>query len=252
MANPPTATRSATSALNADGLPGPVAPRRSRADAARDNSRERRKIIADLAAELFNRDGYHQTSMAQIAAAAGVAKPTLYHYFPSKGQILFFIHDQFMAVLLDGLRSHADRGLTPAQRLLETMIDILRLNETHPGHVRVFFEHFRELNAEEQAAALPKRDYMFATVADIIRGGIEDGTFREVDPELAAFEIFGMCNWAYQWFRPGGPMDAKTVAERFWDNAARGLLAENSSARRPRRITPPGVEGADAAADHDR
>ncbi|MFF0366427.1 TetR family transcriptional regulator [Micromonospora sp. NPDC005087] len=237
MSQPPTATAQPDAGERATAPP----PRRSRADAARDNGRERRKLIADRSAELFNRDGYHQTSMAQIAAAAGVAKATLYHYFPSKGQILFFIHDEFMGVLLDGLQSHADRGLTPAQRLLETMTDILRLNETHPGHVRVFFEHFRELTAEEQAAATPKRDFMFATVAGIIRAGIEDGTFRDVDPDLAAFEIFGMCNWAYQWFRPGGLMDAKTVAEKFWDYAARGLLAEGSAARRPAPAVPPTV-----------
>lgn len=214
----------------------------NRAAAARDNNRERRQLIANVAAGLFNKHGYHQTTMAHIAAAAGMAKPTLYHYFTNKHQILFFIHDEFMTVLLDGLQSHVDRGLTPAQQLLGTMVDILRLNETHPGHVRVFFEHFRELPAEERAAALPKRDYMFDTVADIIRAGIEDRTFRDVDPDLAAFEIFGMCNWAYQWFRPGGSMSAQSVAERFWDYAARGLLAEQSAARKPRRRTPPGTD----------
>ena len=191
----------------------------------------RRHEIANVSAQLFNTYGYHQTTMAEVAKGCSLAKPSLYHYFKGKAEILVFIHDEFMSVLFDRLNSRANRGLTPAQLLLGAMVDMLELNESHPGFVRVFFEHFREVPEADKPIVSKKRDDMFDAVEDIIRAGVQDGSFRDVDPRLAAFHVFGTCNWAYQWFRPGGELAARTVAEIFWDHIARGLLPSSSSAR---------------------
>ena len=48
----------------------------------------RRSLLVAQARELFAAHGYEALSMAQIARAAGISKPLLYHYFPSK-QALF-------------------------------------------------------------------------------------------------------------------------------------------------------------------
>ena len=45
---------------------------------------ERRQQILDAGADLFAHNSYEEISMREIADAAGVSKPLLYHYFPSK------------------------------------------------------------------------------------------------------------------------------------------------------------------------
>lgn len=141
---------------------GPEAPaeRAVGQDAAADRlarrrltTEERRQQIVDAAAELFDKVGYSNTSMEDIAAVVGVAKPTLYHYFPGKDAVLLEIHEEFIDLLN---RQHAERvaaELGPEQLLLEVMADILELMRTHRGHVRVFFEHHRELPPEARAAS---------------------------------------------------------------------------------------------------
>src|SRR5437763_3652169 len=47
----------------------------------------RRRQLLDAGAELFARHSFEEISMRQIAAAAGVSKPLLYHYFPSKTEL---------------------------------------------------------------------------------------------------------------------------------------------------------------------
>jgi AcrR family transcriptional regulator len=47
----------------------------------------RRRQLLDAGAELFARRSYEEISMREIAAAAGVSKPLLYHYFPSKSKL---------------------------------------------------------------------------------------------------------------------------------------------------------------------
>ena len=48
-----------------------------------------RATIARVAGKLFAKRGYIETSVAQIAAEAGVSLPTLFRYFPTKADILF-------------------------------------------------------------------------------------------------------------------------------------------------------------------
>jgi len=48
---------------------------------------ERRRQLLDVALETFGRDGFHLTSMNELAEAAGVTKPVLYQHFGSKREI---------------------------------------------------------------------------------------------------------------------------------------------------------------------
>ena len=63
---------------------------------------ERRRQLLERATELFGTHGYDELSMAKIAREAGVSKPLLYHYFPTKRQL-------FEAVLAQAAEQHLAR-----------------------------------------------------------------------------------------------------------------------------------------------
>jgi TetR/AcrR family transcriptional regulator, cholesterol catabolism regulator len=183
----------------------------------------RRADIIRLAAELFDQRGYASVSMEQIALAAGLAKPTLYHYFRSKEEILRGIHEAFIDPLLARQEKRRRLQLAPADQLLGAMTDILGLMETRRGYVRVFFEHYRELSEPVRADIRMKRNRYQWLIRDAVTEGIGDGTFRGVDPEVATMAVFGMCNWAYQWWRPGSGVDSALTAQKLWDIVVRGI-----------------------------
>jgi len=179
------------------------------------------------AARLFDKHGYHNTSMDDIAAAVNLRKPSLYHYFGSKEEILFWIHQEFIDLIIGRQVQRDDSGLSPEQLLVEVMADILELMETHRGHVRVFFEHHRELPARYQKTIREKRDFYQQSVEDILVEGIVNGSFRKVDPRLATLALFGMCNWAYQWYQNRGDKSSREIAEFFADLYLKGIRAES-------------------------
>jgi AcrR family transcriptional regulator len=184
---------------------------------------ERRAEIISTAARLFDEAGYANTSMEDLAKAVGIAKPTLYHYFGSKDEILFDIHEEFIDLLIARHRQRDAAGLSPEQLLLEVMADILELMETHGGHVRVFFEHYRELPVSAQETIKLKRDAYEQYVEAIFRTGRDSGLFRDLDPRLGALAMFGMCNWAYQWYHPGGKLRTRELAYTFWSFLVHGI-----------------------------
>jgi AcrR family transcriptional regulator len=66
-----------------------VSGRPTRADA------QRRRVLAESAA-IFSRRGFRATSMNEIAAAVGLSKPTLYHYFRSKEELLVRLYSDVL------------------------------------------------------------------------------------------------------------------------------------------------------------
>lgn len=186
----------------------------------------RRMDIVDAAANLFHLRGYHNTSMEDIADDVGLAKPTLYHYFRGKDQILLQIHTSMIDVILE---SHERR--LPGQPgrwgelLKEMMGDVMRLMETHPGHLGIFFEHQRELPDRYKSEIRGKRNRYRDHVRAVIEGGIADGEFHNIDPDLATLAVLGMSNWTYQWLRPGGGYTADQVTEVFYALVINGLSA---------------------------
>jgi AcrR family transcriptional regulator len=185
----------------------------------------RRAEVIKLAADLFDRSGYSNVSMEQIAAEAGIAKPTLYHYFRAKDEILRGIHESFIDILLQRHDERCRLGMAPADLLLGSMTDIFGLMETHRGHVRVFFEHHRELPDAVREQIRFKRDRYQQLIHHAVTEGIRTGAFRSVDSEAATLAIFGVCNWAYQWWRPGAGVDPAHTAQKMWDLIIRGLAA---------------------------
>jgi AcrR family transcriptional regulator len=187
------------------------------------NADERRREIVTKAAAIFDAEGYHATNVDTIAGAVGIKKPTLYHYFSGKDEILFGIHDEFIDLLIREQHAREDSGLSAAESLRRMMSDVLRLMDTHRGHVRVFFEHHRELSPEDKATIAAKRDCYASMVEGEVTRGAEAGEFRDLDPRLTTLALFGMCNWAYQWYRSDGSRTSGEIAEFFWDLLLDGL-----------------------------
>src|SRR5258707_15457615 len=87
-------------------------PTPTRADA------QRRRVLA-IAAEIFSRRGFRATSMNEIGAAAGLSKPTLYHYFRSKEEILVLLYTEVLDESLEDAQATVATAVTPLAAIRE-------------------------------------------------------------------------------------------------------------------------------------
>ncbi|MFI6505462.1 TetR family transcriptional regulator [Nonomuraea typhae] len=86
--------------------------------------RQTRELIAGHAFRLFAEQGFDQTTVAQIAAAADVATKTFFNYFPAKEDVLFFAAGEYYDVTLEVLASRRP-GETIADLLLRTYEEVV-------------------------------------------------------------------------------------------------------------------------------
>lgn len=190
--------------------------------ARRNTAAATRQAIVSAAATLFDRKGYHNVRMDDIAVHLGLSKGAIYHHFASKDEILAVLHGVFMDEL-ERLHALKVTGLSqPAERVYAIIASVMELMATHREYVRVFFEHHRELY-ESRKTSIRARRLVFQSVLEAaLEDGVRDGSFVAHDPRTVALSIFGMCNWSYQWFR-GDVDQAHQVCEEMATLALRGL-----------------------------
>jgi AcrR family transcriptional regulator len=95
-----------------------------RGQSLRDRKRERtRQALVDAAVDLFERHGYEQTTIAEIAATAEIGTRTFFNYFASKEDLLFPESDDRVQATVDAIatRRPDDR---PADVLLRALQDV--------------------------------------------------------------------------------------------------------------------------------
>src|SRR5499427_5803827 len=78
---------------------------------------QRRQQLFDVARERFSRQGFHATSMDEIAEAAGVTKPVLYQHFPSKRALYSELLEDTGRRLLDRLAEATSRVTSGRERV---------------------------------------------------------------------------------------------------------------------------------------
>jgi AcrR family transcriptional regulator len=131
---------------------------------------ERRRQLIDAGSTLFAEHAFEEISMRQIAAAAGVSKALLYHYFPNKIE-LFKAAVQEHAGELQGIIEPSGQG-TPIEQLSESLDGYLGWIERNAGTWAKLMQ---------SATALPEaRDlvdgFRAATLASILAGLTEEGS----------------------------------------------------------------------------
>ena len=87
---------------------------------------EKRAEIVTAAAGLFTEDGYDETSMAKVAASAGVTTNTIYWYFQDKDALLVSVLDHILNQALEAAAVHADEAL--ADQMLWAVEQLERYN----------------------------------------------------------------------------------------------------------------------------
>ena len=178
------------------------------------------QTVLRRAVEVFNRQGYDGTSMGDLARELGVGKSALYHHVPGKEALLSEALDE----ALDGLTAVLDRptGTTAYDRLRAAVRDSVRVLVEHLPAVTLLLRV--RGNSEVEVAALRRRRQIDDRLAALVSAAAAEGSLRaDLPPDLVSRLLFGMVNSLVEWYRPGGPVDADTLADALATLAFEGL-----------------------------
>ena len=191
------------------------------------NGQFTRQRVFEVAAEVFHRKGYDNTSMSDVATAAGLTKAGLYHHVSSKESLLYTLLDSGLdlteACVIKPLEGIAD----PLERL-KTMIDLhLRLVlEERNLEVTGLLHECKTLSAADRAKVNRRKKEYVKMSAKLIADVTKKYNIIGIDPKLAAFALLGMLNWTYQWYKPSGSNSREDVVRTFQRIFLQGILGQ--------------------------
>ena len=147
-------------------------------------------MILDAAVRVFASKGYHTSRVGDIAEEAGVAHGLLYHYFPSKEQVLQTVFRENWGELLDVFARIEASDATPLEQLGSIAKTLLRAWRDRPDLVRVMV---REVARSPQLQGqVDEIGAGFRVIQRVIERGQADGSFRDdLDPRLASWIFYG-------------------------------------------------------------
>lgn len=180
------------------------------------NGQLRRAEIVRLASQLFRDMGYHSATMDKIAEIAGIAKPTLYHYFRSKEEILFNIHLLYINPLIESQRHRVESDVSSARVVYEVILEHLHVIAESPGMLQSFIDHQRELSADRRQEMKGNRKTYRHLVEESFQRDIDRGVIAPCDTRTVAFSLFGMCNWASRAHSRLSTEEVEELATRLW------------------------------------
>ena len=186
---------------------------------------ERLRQILERAARVICERGFEATSMQEIAVACGLTKAGLYHHIKTKDALLLAIMhygmDLFEEVVLDRVGDIAD----PIERLRATMARNVELvTQGSSKEVTIILHEHQTLTglAQREINDRKKRYVRFLEAA--FREAAERRLIRPVDPTLAAFSFLGVVLWTYKWYREGGRLAPRQLADGMIELFFEGLL----------------------------
>ena len=187
-----------------------------------------RENILQAAAHIFQKKGYHATSMQDIADAVDLKKGSLYHHVDSKQDILFALLNEALELILERLQFVAEQDIPSEQKVRQAMGAYFSFLAENPSLSSVLLLEYRSLEEEYKKLHIPRRDQVDQLWQTLISEGSSQGDFHSLEPGLVSKALLGVLNWTITWYREDGPLSAEQIADQFTDLFLVGLLSRNN------------------------
>jgi len=182
----------------------------------RSNGRTTRRSdqIIQTAAKLFASNGYHGTTLDEIAREIGVTKPALYHHISSKEQILREIIGRMMEPMEEVAK--VGRSNLPPKERIERMVRMLvEFGAERKETTLIAFEQVNTLPQRSRDALRRRQKDVERVLQQTLKEGMEQGCFAVDDIKMASFTILAVSNSIYRWYRPDGYLTPTQIADQF-------------------------------------
>lgn len=173
------------------------------------------RVLAS-ALEAFAEQGYHGTSIRDIAAGSGLSVPGIYHHYRSKQDVLMAL---MVAVMDDLLRRttaalESVAGSSPTVRFDAVVEALLRFHLERRQEAFVASSEIRSLDPGNRARYVALRDEQQRMIADVVAEGAAAGEFDVPHPAETVRAVATLCVGVATWYRPGGKTSADVLVER--------------------------------------
>ena len=195
----------------------------------------RREELLRIAGELFAKRGFRNTTVRDIADAAGILSGSLYHHFDSKESMVDELLDTFQTELFETYDSIVDSDRTPIAKIEAVVRASFDAIDQHHSEVAIFQNDATHLATYERFGYLAERNARFRELwSGLLKDAISAGELRaDLDVDLV-YRFLRDTVWvAVTWYRPGGTLAVTDVADQYLAILLQGIATTPEVEERP-------------------
>lgn len=149
------------------------------------------EAILEAALDVFSAHGFRGATLDQIADVAGLSKPNLLYYFPSKEAIHQALLTRLLDTWLDPLRELDPNG-DPVAEVMAYVRRKLELSRDYPRESRLFANEILQGAPRMQAAITGDLAALVAEKAKVLQLWMDQGRIARLDPVHLVFSIWAL------------------------------------------------------------
>lgn len=149
------------------------------------------QTILDAALNVFSQYGFRGATLDQIADVAGLSKPNLLYYFPSKEAIHVRLLSELMRTWLDPLHAMDPNG-EPVEEILAYVKRKLEMSRDYPRESRLFANEILQGAPRMQDAIAGELTDLVHEKTAVLRGWMDQGRIAMVHPVHLIFSIWAL------------------------------------------------------------
>ena len=153
-----------------------------------------------------------------------MTKPTIYHYFRNKDDILFECVRRGLSELQQAAAEAMQTPGAAIDRLRRVMLRYARIMTEDFGR-SVTLTADTELSPDTREKFRALKREIDLTMRALVQEGIDDGSIRGTDARIITFTLTGALNWIARWYRPEGGTDPDILCAGVVDTLMQGLRA---------------------------
>ncbi|MDJ1016953.1 MAG: TetR family transcriptional regulator C-terminal domain-containing protein [Paracoccaceae bacterium] len=151
--------------------------------------RKNREAILEAALDVFSSEGFRGATLDQIAGAAGLSKPNVLYYFPSKEAIYTELLSGLLDTWLDPMRGIDPDG-DPVGEIVSYVLRKLDMSREFPRESRLFANEIVQGAPRILESIDGPLKSLVDEVAGVLQSWIDEGRLAPVDPHHLIFSIW--------------------------------------------------------------
>jgi len=157
--------------------------------------KDKYNAILESALTLFSKNGFHNTTIVQIAKNIGISAGSIYSYFPSKNSLAKSAITFVTKLLARELQKINEKELSAKEKITLFVQSYLKFITKHPEMIEYFFKVYltnKEIFSEENKSGFELAQEFIDEVERLIDDGIATGEFRSGNFYISFSSIVGI------------------------------------------------------------
>lgn len=183
----------------------------------------RKQKILDTAAHSFATEGYHKASIGEIAKKCGISKSLIYHYYPSKEEMLYHAMLDHVKELEASANSILAEDRNPEEALRHIIREYLAIYERTVDCHHLLVNELGSLPEDKRQEVVDIQSKVVHAFAELAQKLSPTDLDYHKAKSVVSMLMLGMMNWTYLWFKPEGELSSERLAHMIADLLLNGL-----------------------------